>query len=83
MFKINKILINQKREKYLIKRKLLSQYFKVTKILLDWNSQRVDLKLRQPKHDWIYSFRINKQFRVFWEIKNNIFYVDVISNHQN
>jgi plasmid maintenance system killer protein len=75
--------MNQKWEKYLIERRLLFQYLKATSLLTSWYMQKLDLKQRQPKTDGIYSFRINKQFRVFWEIKDNIFYVDTISNHQN
>jgi len=83
MLKINKVLISPKYERFLIKRRLLIQYIKVIELLANWNIQSLDLKLRQPKSNWIYSFRINKQYRVFWEIKNNVFYVDTISNHQN
>ena len=82
MLKIEKVLISSKLEDYLIKRWLLTQYLKTTTLLTSWNYQKLDIKLRQPKTKWLYSFRINKQFRVFWEIENNVFYVDAISNHQ-
>lgn len=82
MLKIEKVLISPKLEKYLIERRLLLQYLKATNNLVSWSYQKLDLKLGMPKINEIYSFRINKQFRVFWEIKDNVFYVDAISNHQ-
>jgi plasmid maintenance system killer protein len=67
---------------YLQKRNLVKQYKKAKNYILLWYFQSVDLKLREPKEDQIYYFRINKQFRVHGFIENNQFYVLEIDNHQ-
>jgi plasmid maintenance system killer protein len=50
---------------------------------LIWIHWKTDFKLREPKKDWVYSFRINKQFRAFSYLKNNDLIVYKIDNHQN
>ena len=67
----------------LIKRNLLTQYKKSKDLLLRWIHWKTDFKLREPKKDWVYSFRINKQFRAFSYLKNNDLIVYKIDNHQN
>ena len=69
---------------FLSKRNLLNQY-KNNKIKLEnWYLWKTDFKERQPKWIWVYSFRINKQFRAIWYFKKDwIFIVVKIDNHQN
>ncbi len=80
---INKVLIAQKRISYIEKRNLSLQYKKVKTYLLELKFTNINFAVREPKVDKIYYFRINKQFRVFWYIENNIFKVIKIDNHQN
>ena len=77
-------LDNEKLESYLIKKWLLNQFLKALSNLKNWNLQGLDFKLRKPKKDWTWSFRINKQFRAFWYFREwEIFVVNEINNHQN
>jgi hypothetical protein len=48
---------------------------------LKGNFKQADFKLRQPKKDWIYYFRINKQYRGFWVIEWKIFKITDINDH--
>lgn len=80
---IQKIIKNNKIEKYLEKRQLLKQFEKIEKYILNWNFKAIDFKLREPKKDEIYYFRINKQFRVYWKIFKNTLVILDIDNHQN
>jgi len=69
--------------KYLIKRNLLEQYKKAKTYLLLWLFAKVSFWIREPKKNWIYYFRINKQFRAYCIIKGNQLRVFEINNHQN
>jgi len=78
------VLENSKIIDFLNKRNLLKQYKKAKEKLLYWEIWWLDFKERKPNKSWIYSFRINKQFRVFWFFdKENDFIVSDIDNHQN
>lgn len=68
---------------YLRKRNLLKQYKKAKDYLLESYFSKVDFKLRQPKEEGTYSFRINKQFRALGILKGNTLIVFEIDNHQN
>ena len=84
MLKITEIYEENEIIDFLVKRRLLVQYLKSTKYLLNWNFAKLDFKLRKPKKDWIYSFRINKQYRIFWYFRENwIFIVFEINDHSN
>jgi plasmid maintenance system killer protein len=84
MFKIKNIKEeNIEIQKFLIKRRLLAQYKKSKQKILNWFFSWVDLKIREPKNNWIYSFRINKQFRAYWRFLGNELIVSEINNHQN
>lgn len=67
---------------YLLKRRLLTQYTKkkenILKNIFTWNY----LKLREPKKDEIWYFRINKQFRALWYIDWTTLKIFDIDNHQ-
>jgi hypothetical protein len=39
---------------------LIKQYVKSVEYLILWTFANLDFKLREPKKNWIYSFRINK-----------------------
>lgn len=66
----------------LVKRNLLKQYKKSKNYIISWFHWKTDFKLREPQKDWIYSFRINKQFRAFCYFENDSFIVYKIYNHQ-
>jgi hypothetical protein len=80
---IKGVVINKKYESYLKDRWLLQQYKKAVNLFLLWNLLAIDFKLRKPKKDWIFQFKINKQFRALWEVKWSTFFVKSISNHQD
>lgn len=67
---------------YLTKRNLLEQYKKAKKYLIIWNSKQIDFKIREPKIDEIYYFRINKQFIVLCYFEEKTLVVFKIDNHQ-
>jgi len=78
-----KILIAEDLIDFLEKRGLWKQYKKVKNFLLEWHFSLIKFKLRKPKHDKIYSFRINDKYRVFWKVEWDLFKVVDISDHQN
>jgi len=80
--RINDIRTNPKVFDYLKKRNLESQFYKSVDYIYDWFYSKVDLKLRKPKTDSIYSFRINKQFRAFARLIDGCLYIYDINNHQ-
>lgn len=80
---INKVIISDDLINYLETRKLEKQYIKAKNYLLKWNFKQIDFKLREPKKDKIYYFRINTQFRAFCKLEWNILKVFDIDNHQN
>lgn len=77
---------------YLEERQILKQYKKAKNFIISWYPELANFKLREPKTDEIYYFRINKQFRAFWFIKEKIneeigenekyLFIFKISNHQ-
>lgn len=68
---------------YLTKRRLVKQYKKAKSFLLSWNMQQVHFKLREPRKDQVYYFRINKQFRALCHFEWTTLVVFRIDNHQN
>ncbi|MDD4151610.1 MAG: hypothetical protein PHR68_03270 [Candidatus Gracilibacteria bacterium] len=80
---INKVIISDDLINYLETRKLEKQYIKAKNYLLKGNFKQIDFKLREPKKDKIYYFRINTQFRAFCKLEGNILKVFDIDNHQN
>lgn len=68
---------------YISKKNLTKQYQKSKKYILSGNSSKTNLKKRQPKWSGIYYFRINKQFRAIWYIRENNLIVVKIDNHQD
>lgn len=68
---------------YLIKRNLIKQYKKAKIQILAWIYWWMDLKIREPKDKWIWSFRINKQYRAFCILEWDTLIVLKIDNHQN
>jgi len=84
MFNFSYILENKDVVVYLQKRWLTDQYKKSKQLLLSWILWKTDFKQRKPKNLWIYSFRINQQFRAFWKINSNWdLVIYEINNHQN
>ena len=67
---------------FLQKRNLLSRYSKCKNFLREDLLKVVDFKIRKPKSQGIYSFRINKKFRAFGIFRDGNFYVFEISDHQ-
>lgn len=79
---IKTILISDDLINYLKSRKLENQYQKSKEYVLDWNLKRVNFKLREPKKNWIYYFRINKQYRALAVLDNEILKIFDIDDHQ-
>lgn len=82
MILINKVVITPEALEYLRKRKLEKQYQKAKLFILWGYFQNVDLKIREPKEDRIWYFRINRQFRALCELEWDILYILAIDNHQ-
>ncbi len=82
MFKIENIYEKEYIFDELVKRNLVKQYKKSKIYIISWIYWKTDFKLREPSKDWIYSFRINKQFRAFCYLENNSLIVYKIYNHQ-
>ena len=80
---ISKILISDDLIEFIEKRNLINQYNKTKNYLLKWFFRQVNLKLREPKKDKIYYFRINKQYRAICKIEWDILKIFDIDNHQN
>jgi plasmid maintenance system killer protein len=78
-----KIYINDKILKNIEKKWLLKQYEKVEKYLKEWNFKQISLKIREPKKDKVFYFRINKQYRLYCKIENEKIYIFYLDNHQN
>ena len=67
--------------KRLKKYQLEKQFKKAISYIKKWDLKVVKFKLRQPKSKWIYYFRINKQYRVWCKIIDNILFITDIDNH--
>ncbi|MFK7779593.1 MAG: hypothetical protein QM490_00385 [Candidatus Gracilibacteria bacterium] len=80
---IKKVLETQKVENNLKKYNILKQYLKAKNYILDGNTYIVDLKIRKPKISKIYYFRINKQYRAWGILQNEVLKIYKIDNHQN
>lgn len=80
---IKEVLISDDLIKYLEDRKLDEQYKKSKEYILKWFLKQVKLKLKEPKKDKIFYFRINKQFRAICKLDWEILKVFDIDNHQN
>lgn len=76
------ILESQKVRKYLSVRNLEKAYLKATRKFLVGDAKSIDLKIRKPKSDENFQFRINHQFRAIGFFEKNIFKVFKIDNHQ-
>lgn len=64
-FEISRVIIEKQEVKYLEQRQLIKSYKKQKNLILKGNTDSVDFKLRKPKQEQIYSFRLNKKFRAF------------------
>ena len=83
MNSIEKILISPKLIEYLQSRQLEKQYKKAKNYILSWVGKNVNLKLREPKAEKIWYFRINKQYRAVWRLQWSVLRIYAIDNHQN
>jgi hypothetical protein len=80
---ITKVLISDDLIDFLEQRNLWDQYRKTKEYILQWHLKQVQLKLRKPKKDKIYYFRINKQYRALCIIDWEILKIFDIDSHQN
>lgn len=78
---IQEILVRKEIIAYMTSRKLLNQFKKAENYLLSWNYKLLDFKLRQPKQDKIYYFRLNKQYRLWWKLEGDVLKIFHIDNH--
>jgi len=84
MININKIYEKPWILDFLEKKNIKEQYIKSAKFLVNWYFWKTDFKIRQPKKNRVWSFRINKQYRAFWIMdKNNNLLIFEINSHQN
>jgi hypothetical protein len=68
MKNISQIKISPKALEYLKKRGLEKQYLKTKNYILDGYGRNTQIKIREPKKDKIWYFRINDQFRAICEL---------------
>lgn len=83
MISISEIRESKKVIEYLEKRQLLDQYKKSKKMLLSWHLWKIDFKRRMPRNKWLWSFRINRQYRIFARVEWQTLLVVWVDNHQN
>ncbi|MGB0880903.1 MAG: hypothetical protein ACPGTO_10090 [Polaribacter sp.] len=67
---------------YLRKRNLVKPYLKAKKYLEKDQLKIVGFKIRQPKIEGVYYFRITKKYRAIGHFIHDIFVVASISDHQ-
>jgi len=82
MKRITKILEDEEAIIYLKARGVFEQYEKAKRLLLLGYPQLVDFKLREPKSNEIWYFRINRQYRAFGYFHGDEFTVSDIDDHQ-
>ena len=84
MIKINKIYEKPWILEFLEKKNIKNQYIKSAKFLVSWYFWKTDFKIRQPKKNRVWSFRVNKQYRAFWIMDDgdNLLIFE-INDHQN
>ena len=78
----SQILLKKWLDIYLESRNIDKQYQKAKDLFLNWDIAQIDLRIRQPKQDRIFYFKINKQYRVYWYFEWNNFFVFHIDDHQ-
>ncbi|MCP4523631.1 MAG: hypothetical protein GY828_05460 [Candidatus Gracilibacteria bacterium] len=78
---IKTVVINEKSFLYLKNRNLVPQYKKAKNYIVSGYAFLVSLKLREPKKKGIYYFRINKQYRAFALLEDNVLKVFHIDDH--
>lgn len=80
-----KIYVSEKAYKFLIKRELLDQFIKSkNNILAGKISWWTKFSIKEPKHEWVWYFRINKQYRALCKFdQTDILFVTEIDKHQN
>jgi plasmid maintenance system killer protein len=81
MFNFRWIAYDDKITKLVKKYQLTKQFKKAIFYIKSWNFKAVDFKLRKPKSDWIWYFRINKQYRAWCKIIDNILFIIDIDDH--
>jgi len=67
---------------YLAKRKLIKQFNKAARYIIEWDAKSAQLKKMKPNSSGIFYFRINRQYRAICKIEENILFVYYIDNHQ-
>ncbi|MCH2188566.1 hypothetical protein MK079_01915 [Candidatus Gracilibacteria bacterium] len=83
MIDIKQVLISEKLIDYIKQRGLSRQYQKVQKFILSGEYKLVDLRIRHPKSQKVYYFRLNKQFRCLGRLDGDTLKIYHIDNHQN
>ncbi len=82
MKNIEKVFVKPEILKYAKKRNILSALKKSIEKIKTGNAYSLQLKLRKPKSDQIWQFRINKKYRVLGIIDEEDFIIYKISDHQ-
>ena len=81
MFVFKWIAYDDKIKRIVKKYNLEKQFQKSISYIRRWDFKSVDFKLRQPKSKWIYYFRINRQYRAWCKVIDNILFITGIDNH--
>ncbi len=78
---ITKILISERDVGYLKKRWLEKQFQKAKAYILAGLYENASLKIREPKSDNVWYFRINKQYRAICDREWDTLYIIAIDDH--
>lgn len=78
----SQILEEDEAVEYLKSHNLTKQYQNSKSKILQWNFQKLDLKKREPKNAWVWSFRINKKYRALWYEREGRLIIVEIDDHQ-
>ncbi len=67
---------------YIISRQLQKPYLKAKAFLEKDQLKIIDFKIRKPKSEGVYYFRINRKYRALGHFIDDIFIIVEISDHQ-
>ena len=83
MLKLKWIAYDDKVKKLVKKYQLEKQFNKAIDYIRQWRFKTVKLKLRNPKSKWVWYFRINKQYRAWCRIIDDVLIIFDINDHSD
>jgi len=80
-YRFSDITISDLALKKVKKYQLVKQFKKAISYIENWDFKTVKFKLREPKSEKVWYFRINKQYRAWCKIIDNVLYIFDINDH--